>query len=374
MTEPLPSARTRILYMVPDLTDRAVERRTEQFRAGGADVRIAGFHRGDGVSQHEGTSLGRTFDADLAQRGAAVVRWVLRRRRLRRLAEGCDVIVARNLEMLLLAWAAAPRRQCRIVYESLDIHTVLLKPGPKRAALRRLEGWLLARTDVLIVSSPAFLERYFAAVHPRHPPTLLIENKVLDLIGTAGASEGPGPRRPGPWRIGWFGMIRCRRSLELLSALVTALPGQVEVIIRGRPTAAVFDDFAGETAAVRGITFLGPYKSGDLADIYRQVDFVWALDFYEAGLNSAWLLPNRLYEGGVHDVPIIAQSDVETGRWLDQRKAGVLLADPETDLIAVMSRMDEATHRTLVQRASRIARSDLVCRQSECDRIVEALS
>lgn len=374
MTGRVPGPPIRILYMVPDLTDPAVKRRVAQFRAGGADVQIVGFHRGDGTSQHEGKSLGRTFDADLVQRGVAVVGWALRRGRLRRLAGKCDVIVARNLEMLLLAWSTAPGKRCRIVYESLDIHTVLLKPGPKRTALRRIEGWLLARADLLIVSSPAFLDRYFATVHPGHPPALLIENKVLDLVGEVGGPVDRQPRRPGPWRIGWFGMIRCRRSLELLSALVTALPGEVEVIIRGRPSAAVFDDLPGEVAAVPGVTFLGPYSSEDLAEMYRQVDFVWALDFYEAGLNSAWLLPNRLYEGGVHNVPMLAQADVETGRWLGQRNAGVLLADPDTDLIETMSVMDEAIHETLVQSARGIPRADLVCRQPECDQIVAALS
>ena len=40
-------------------------------------------------------------------------------------------------------------------------------------------------------------------------PTLLDENKVLDLTGRP-AAEAAGPPPGRPWRIGWMGAIRCR--------------------------------------------------------------------------------------------------------------------------------------------------------------------
>ena len=46
------------------------------------------------------------------------------------------------------------------------------------------------------------------------------------------------------------------------------------------------------------LSFLGPYAwPGDLPDIYGGVDVAWLIDRYQAGQNSDWLLPNRLYEG-----------------------------------------------------------------------------
>ncbi len=53
--------------------------------------------------------------------------------------------------------------------------------------------------------------------------------------------------------------------------------------------------------------------------------FSWAIDFYEDGANSAWLLPNRIYEGGRHGAVPIARAAVETGRFLDALGVGVLL-------------------------------------------------
>ena len=103
MTEPADRAsegdrRLRILYLVPDLTDPAVARRLSMFQAGGADVRLAGFHRKPWSETGGGaTPMGQTQDADMGQRMRAVALWLLQPLALKRLAEDCDVIVARNL-------------------------------------------------------------------------------------------------------------------------------------------------------------------------------------------------------------------------------------------------------------------------------------
>ena len=63
--------RTRIAYLVHDLNDPAVARRIAMLRTAGADVAVAGFHRGarapDAVAGAPATDLGRT--ADLASDG-----------------------------------------------------------------------------------------------------------------------------------------------------------------------------------------------------------------------------------------------------------------------------------------------------------------
>ena len=101
-----------------------------------------------------------------------------------------------------------------------------------------------------------------------------------------------------PWKIGWFGALRCRKSLELLAAFTRQMDGRFEVVLRGRPAYSEFDDFDGLVAAEPYIRFAGPYRNPeDLAAIYGEVHFSWAIDFFEEGLNSSWLLPNRLYEG-----------------------------------------------------------------------------
>jgi len=57
------------------------------------------------------------------------------------------------------------------------------------------------------------------------------------------------------------------------------------------------------------------------------LDVVWAGDFMEAGFNSVWLLPNRLYEGGYYGVPPIAPAGTETAAWIDQRATGFTVSE-----------------------------------------------
>ena len=79
-----------------------------------------------------------------------------------------------------------------------------------------------------------------------------------------------------PWRIGWFGIIRCARSLDLLADLVRAHPGLVEVDIRGRPARDVLPGFDHIIAATPGLVFHGAYdRKGDLPYLYSDVHFTW---------------------------------------------------------------------------------------------------
>lgn len=349
-----------ILYLVHDLNDAAVARRVRMLRDGGADVVLAGFHRGAAPCEVEGVEavpLAQTFDGALRQRMLAVAAQAARPWQLMKLARRADAVMARNLEMLLLARVARAGRGMPLTYECLDIHRSLLGRGWRSRLLRGLENRLLRSVDQIIVSSPAFASDYFA--HRRGPASVrVVENKVYAPRGDP-KPEGEIPQGP-PWRIGWFGMIRCRRSLTMLARLAEALPGRVVVEVRGRPSQAVFEDIEALTATMPGVSFLGSYEAGDLPALYDGVHFVWGLDFFEEGLNSRWLLPNRLYEGGARDRPIIAQAGVETGRWLAQRGCGVLLHDVEPDLQRFFEGLTAAGYDDLVQRSAAVPRGDLI--------------
>jgi hypothetical protein len=328
----------RLVYMVHDLGDPAVARRLAMLRPWLASAVVIGFHRAEPapaeVAGWPAISLGRTSDGRLGHRMLAVLRARATLRRLRRHVVGATVVMARQLEMLALARAARDRfaGSATLAYECLDIHSLMVAPSVIGRALRWLEARLLRSTDLLIVSSPAFLREHLQPLHGALlPPTCLIENKVLRTDLTT--SQSVCSRQAGPpWRIGWYGVLRCRRSLELLAELTRRLPGRVVVELRGRPARSAIPDFDAIVAAAPGLSFLGPYdRQRDLARIYQAVHFTWAIDFYEAGGNSRWLLPNRLYEGGLHGAVPIALATVETGAWLARHNAGVLLGDPPAD-------------------------------------------
>lgn len=357
MTAPL-----AILYLAHDLSDPAIHRRVQMLKDGGAAVTVAGFHRTDSpindISGCPVLPLGRTYNGRFIQRIGAVLRTLLRPSAgIPALAP--DVIIARNLEMLAIgvrARSAAPRAPV-LVYESLDIHRLLLGRGITARGLRELEGWLSRRASLLVTSSPSFVTQYFTPVSRVRLPVTVCENKIYDAGGAltaAAPARGEGP----PWRIGWFGIIRCRKSLALLSSLVRESGGAIEVVIRGRPALDQIPEFHDIVAATPGMRFEGPYSyPADLAAIYGCVHFSWAIDMYEEGLNSSWLLPNRLYEGGMFDAVPIAIEDVATGAYLSQLGLGVTLARPlGTALEKFFARLTPDRYRALSETARNIPR------------------
>ena len=104
------------------------------------------------------------------------------------------------------------------------------------------------------------------------------------------------------------------------------------MLIAGIPSQAEFPDFAEQVGACPGLRYLGPYTPAQLPELYAEVDYIWAIDYFEEGLNSEWLLPNRLYEGLAHGAVPIALRRVETGRWLARHGVGLLVDAPEAEL------------------------------------------
>ena len=371
----------KIAYFVHDLTDPAVTRRVRMLHAGGAEVVLLGFRRADAApAAIDGAAvidLGRTFDARLGHRARATLRAALGARGFRGALAGVDTILARTLEMLIVAHTARALCGVRagIVYECLDIHRVMLGEGLKGRLFRALERALLRRSELLIVSSPAFLSAYFQKRQglgaTLRTPSRLVENKLLELDGPAPATPPVRPRGR-PWRIGWMGAIRCRASLDLLTDLAARRPDLVEVRIHGRPAYSEFTDFDAQVAAAPNVRFGGPYAAADLAGLYGDVDFSWAIDFMEEGQNSAWLLPNRIYESSRFGVVPIAMSGVETGRFLETRGYGVTLK-AMADLEGVLEHMTPRAYAALAALQARTPLSDFIADRSECQALVAAV-
>ncbi|TCM18002.1 succinoglycan biosynthesis protein ExoL [Novosphingobium sp. PhB165] len=355
------AAPVAVAYLVHDLADAAVCRRIDLLHSAGARIALAGFHRSEPAPVEVGgvtaQSLGRTRDGALLARAGSVLRQWLAPRRLREATAQADVLMARNLEALVLA-ARIRRSGQRLVYECLDIHRLLLGEGLPSRLIRAVEAWAMRDVDLVVVSAPAFRDRYFRELRGWKGEIALVENLApVPVPITAPAT--PAPPHP-PWRIGWFGMLRCRRSLTMLRGLAESSRGKVEVLLAGRPSPDIFPDFAAEIAGVPGLRFAGSYAPEDLAGLYRQVHFAWSIDYFEDGLNSAWLLPNRLYEGLAHGAVPIALPQVATGEWLARHGAGLLTKQPERELPDLFRTLSPESFNRIRAAASRVPRDAIV--------------
>lgn len=370
----------RVLYLTHDVSDPATARRVRMLQSGGARVRVMGFRRGSTTSAtiagSPTTDLGRTHNGRFAHRTATVLRSVADARRHVEAFAWADVVVARNLEMLAIA--VRGRGLCvrppGLVYECLDVHRLLLRRGGVGRALRELEGWLARHASLLITSSPGFVREYFEPLSRVRLPVLLVENKVFNPEPQP--QRASAPRRLGPpWRIGWFGSIRCRRSLDLLCAVARANPQLVEVVIRGKPAYDQFEDFDAQVAHAPGVTFLGSYRNPeDLGSIYGDVHFSWTIDMFEEGLNSTWLLPNRLYEGGLFGAVPIAADGVETSRFIRSFAIGHSLVEPKLEALThFLHGLTPSRYEAMQSAVTAVATDAWECRREDCSALVRRL-
>lgn len=368
-----------ILYLTHDVSDPATRKRVRVLRAGGATITLAGFRReAQALTEMEGCPVidfGRTYNGRFGQRIGAVVRTILGLSRHRRLVATADVILARNLEMLAVGARAQALSTHRppLVYECLDIHRLLLRDDSIGKGLRALEGWLSRRASLLITSSPAFVRAYFSTRSHVHLPTYLLENKMLVIEGDITPPVSSPPPAP-PWRIGWFGALRCRESLAILCRLARENPGLVAVVIAGRPAYDQLPDFDAQVAHTPGVEFLGSYREEDLARLYGQVHFNWAIDMFEAGQNSSWLLPNRIYEGGRFAAVPLAAEGVETAAFLTRLGIGHCLSEPKyTALTAFLTGLTAEEYSALHAAVRAVDPSVWSMNRQACEGLVATL-
>ncbi|MBE9637062.1 glycosyltransferase [Salipiger mangrovisoli] len=363
-----------------DVSEISTIRRIRAMVAAGHDVRSFTMRRQNMNQDFEpewpNTHLYNTKDENLLLRAGVVAGSVLKmaghRDRLRR----ADMIFARNMDMLAIAQAArtiAGAGHVPLIYECLDINGSLCGDGAKGRAMRAAERALLAKVQLVVVSSPSFISEYFGPMQGYDGPWALWENKLA-----AGAALPPRPRLrapagDGPLRLGWVGTIRCAPSLKLLAEVADRMGDRVQVEIHGVVHRHTLPDFDAVIDARPNMTFHGPYEyPGALADIYGGCDAVWAQDLWQRGNNSDWLLPNRIYEASWAGCPSIAVAGTETGRRVGSDGLGWVLDDASGD--ALLALLESLPRQEIVARGQALLDrpdADFVQSQADIEEVID---
>ena len=367
----------RVTYLAHDLDDPSIWRRVRMLRQGGAQVRVAGFRRGQGPLPEQATVLGHTANGRMIQRVRAIAAAWPGITCALPAQDGPEIILARNLEMLALGARLARVRGVRLVYELLDIHAMMLGQSAKARVLRRVEAGMMRRTNLTVLSSPAFQTRYLQHFNQPDVATLMVENKPFarpDIAQQAGPAD-EGIEHGGPLIVGWFGMLRCRWSLGVLDQVTRAHPGQYHVILRGRPALDVMPDFHDVVDSNPDLSFMGPYDwPDDLPAIYGQIDVAWLIDRYQAGQNSDWLLPNRLYEGCLNGAVPVVLDGTEVARRVSAWDCGVLVATPDAGAVAAtLAALGPATLAARRAAVAGLPRAALEMDEAECRHLTAAI-
>jgi succinoglycan biosynthesis protein ExoL len=354
-----------------DWTESTVVKRVRALQA--HDTRVIGFmfrraqRTPPATVPWENIELGTTVDRHYLLRLAKLFMGIFTLLRHRRSLRECQVYYARNIDMLVLAVVAKTlvRSPAPVVYEVLDIQRVFLGGGLVNKAFRRAERLLMRHAAMLVVSSPDFISEYFLPYQRYAGPWRLLENKVLAAQAISASPPSAGSKPPGPpWIIGWFGTLRCARSLEILGEIADASRDNVIVSIRGLPSEEDLTIASIEAACAgrNNMLYGGSYKSPqDLASIYGHVHFAWCIDYLDAGANSDWLLPNRVYEGGLMGCVAIARTHTATARMVDRLGLGWTFEEPLASTVsAFLAQLATGTYQDAQRRVAATHQSTFV--------------
>lgn len=325
-----------VAYFGFDSSDATIRKRVRTLQANGYEVDGFMNKRLDGPDpEWNNIELCKTENAAYLNRIASVFKGAFRAAKHKDTLAKADAILARNLDMLATAFLTKRLTGLKtpVVYECLDVHRLLCRQDPLGWVARKIEGALLKRSRGVLVSSPAFVEHHFERYYAGTYRAFLIENRLPAAFANQVQRPGQDVTSPEsdrrPLRLGWVGILRCQRTLDLLVSIAQDLGDAVEIHMYGKPALASVPNFHEAIGPVSNLTFHGAYRApDDLPEIYGDLDLIWSGDFMEAGLNSTWLLPNRIYEGGYFAVPAITPDGTQTAAWVSEKESGFLVSEP----------------------------------------------
>ncbi|MCE9619797.1 MAG: glycosyltransferase [Planctomycetes bacterium] len=328
----------KVCSVLPVLGHPRDSKRVSMLQAAGFQVEAAAFER----DYHTGrmpscpvTSLGRISHGRYLARAFKMLRALPT---LRRVLRRNQVAYASGPDMALFAILAGFGLGVRVIVEVGDIRHAQVARGWKGRLSRGIDRFIVNHSKLLVVTARGFAEDYYQGRLKSRTPVLLMENKLdEEPLKMALAGRNPNPpeafdpsRRP--LRIGYFGVLRCAWSWNLLMHVAKSMPDRVRVIAAGYCMHPVEAPDPGALPA--NFEFRGKYKSPeDLPALYGSVDIVWACYPEPGVIDPDWrwaqsvCRSNRFYESCFFKRPLISMLESGDGREVERLGVGLLLRE-----------------------------------------------
>ncbi|MGD9965209.1 MAG: glycosyltransferase [Hyphomonadaceae bacterium] len=249
---------------------------------------------------------------------------------LRAAVSRTDIVYASGLEMALMALIAGFGLKRPIVIEIGDIRGIQVRRGLLGELVRWFDKRIVDACSLLVATSPSFVHQYYRRRLKSRVPALIVENKLEPSSANAPVLRRAPMSANQPLRIGYFGVLRCEWSWQMLSEMARLDPS-IEIVLAGIPLAPA--NLAEMVRERPNIRYLGTYRSPqDLADLYAQVDIVWACYPPPTG-DAEWrwaqkiCRTNRFYECCAFGTPIIAIENTDDADAVAHFDIGLVATD-----------------------------------------------
>ena len=277
------------------------------------DYKILSFERDyfkGGVSNKDYISLGNIESGKYFLRFFKILKAV---KRVKRESLNAKLFYCFGLDNAFLAVLVnfLSFRKTKVVCEYSDIREVMVKDNIKSKLFRCFENIILKRCSKIVVTSPAYISEYFFKMQGISSSKFyLLENKLeysLPIIKNRSIWNGKQPLV-----MGYFGLIRCPQSWEIIKKLAKKEPNKIKIIIRGFFKG--IENYEEDLKYFSNIQYKGQYLvPDDLPEIYSEIDITWACSIFSDKTPAQRSMLNRYYEAGYFNVPLITQKNSPDG-------------------------------------------------------------
>lgn len=262
---------------------------------------------------------------------------------MRRAIRRNHMVYAFGPDMALAAIIASLGLDRPVILEVGDIQNWQVTSGMKGLLTRLLDRYVVNSSRLLVATAPGFVDGYYREWLHTRTPALVLENKLegsmaeADQVKNAISLKGI-PKVDRPLRIGYFGLLRCDWSWQVLEALALSMPAEVEIVVAGCPMNPV--DLPERAKKLSNVEFRGEYRSPqDLPAIYCDVDLVWAAypSPEDSDPNWRWAQlicrSNRFYESCFFKKPIISVTGSGDADEAERYGIGMIICDQSIKMV-----------------------------------------
>ncbi|MCL6266228.1 hypothetical protein [Flagellimonas myxillae] len=219
----------------------------------------------------------------------------------------------------------------KIDYEISDIVWLYDRKG-KKGIMRFMDNWLAGKSRKVVFTTRSFYDGYYSK-SVNEEQVVIAENK----LETYGKVQPISEMRDDKVRIAYIGAFRYAKIIEHLISSVNNNPNLV-LNFYGATHGKLIETINQATASNPNISYHGPFKNpDDLERIYGENNLNFVV-YNNASENEQVAMPNKFYESGFFNIPIVCATKTYVGERVLKQNMGWTI---DTDYDSISNFLNE---------------------------------